>query len=167
MGGEGVTPRYVLLGTIIVSLIATFGCGPIEVDRPEPGPPYIHPNKVSPPGLLVVTSGPETFTANGLYDPNREDVLHVAWMSQSLRGPTTSTVAREGDKLHEINKGKYYKFESTEFEVDPCDQPEGRSTVTLYVSDRSFQSTSENGVEPRPGAFVVERSWTLDFDCRN
>lgn len=165
-------------GTVLLSGLAGLsaaGCGPIAPEDPEERPPYIDPNTVSPErSNVAITNTQNTnieFSVGGIYDPNREEELHVIWMARHSGFQRDSTLQRdESAGKITLNKGEFYKFEGTSHEFNPCTSPDldperGDETLWVYVSDRAFDSRTDRDFELQPGAFVVSHSWAIEYVC--
>jgi hypothetical protein len=147
---------------------------PIEpYDEPNLGPRIqpIRPDSKS----AVVSVTRESYVENGriitlsaaLYDPNEEPELHYLFLSNE-RGELLNS--RNPRPSQESDAGEYF-FGQVELEFDPCAEVQltipGTETVTLYVSDRGFFTTSPDPtqIEEVEGAILVAYSWTLKYEA--
>jgi hypothetical protein len=102
-----------------------------------------------------------------LYDPNPEPELHYLFWSDE-RGELLSS--RNPRPTQEADRDEYY-FGQVELEFDPCTEVQlsipGSETITLYVSDRGFYTTSPDPtqIEVVEGAILVAYSWTLKYEA--
>ena len=107
-----------------------------------------------------------TLSAN-LYDPNPEPELHYLFWSDE-RGELLSS--RNPRPTQDADLDEYY-FGQVELEFDPCTEVQlsipGTETITLYVSDRGFYTTSPDPtqIEVVEGAILVAYSWTLKYEA--
>jgi hypothetical protein len=153
---------------LLVVGLPSAGCGPLEADQPEQGPPHI--GRVEPTQPIYQVSGTETNVQLRavLYDPNRHDELHVAWFGSETGFILDSQTAREAEVRYQ--GGDFHRYEEVTQTVDPCESGEtrGRETFWLYVSDRPFASLDgrARSVEAAEEAFVVSHSWVLDYVCQ-
>lgn len=159
---------------LIVAVVGLLvgGCGPVEPEQPEPGPPHIGQVTPSEPVYQVRGETTEvTLRANQLYDPNREAALYALWFSSSQGYIGDSTInLPDGNPEVQYRGATFFQYGEVEQTVDPCASSElgtrGRETIWLYVSDRSFPSTTNDSFEVADSAFLVSHSWVLDYVCR-
>ena len=148
--------------------VAAGGCGPIEAEPLENGPPYI--GEVSPKEAIRQVRGRDAAVSLGavrLYDPNREENLYVAWLG-SNQGFISSTTT-EWSRKTTLQRGTFHQYEEVSQDYIPCDANDagtrGRETVWMYVSDRPFETTTNESVEAREGGYLVSHAWVLDYTC--
>lgn len=161
-----------MLGICLAAICVT-GClasPPIE-PRDEPNvPPMIQPylpDETSTSIDVTRESFPdgEVTLAAELFDGNDETDLHYLLMSdernffdESRTGPSVE----ESDDL--------YAFGDVSYSFEPCSEQvdiPGTEVITLYVSDRGFQSTSSDprDIVPVEGGLMVTYSWTLNYEA--
>lgn len=165
----GVVFIGVLVGAILFS-----GCmlsPPIE-PREEPNlSPRIRPFRPDEKSAVLrvtremIEEDREVVLEAELFDPNNESQLHYLFLSDEQNVLVQSDT---GAAVEEI--GAEFYFGSVQVRFDPCANEvsiPGAEVVTLYVSDRGFQSISPdpNQIVEAEGALMVAYSWTLKYDA--
>jgi hypothetical protein len=112
---------------------------------------------------LEKNEGVVALSAN-LYDPNDEPELFYLFLSD-VRGDLF-----DSRNPMQYRDGDEYFFGQVEIDLDPCSDVvtvPGTETVTLYVSDRGFYTTSSDPTEivEVDGAIMVAYSWTLKYEA--
>jgi hypothetical protein len=140
---------------------------PIEPTAPEINyPPYISPDEVFPVEQVFVAST-QTVTLRVLntYDPNPHERLYFAWWSPHIgliQQGELERLSEEPDAL-----GAFYRFAGDARTINLCaNNLIGRraETVWFYVSDRSFASAGQAGVQEADGSYRIEHSWNIEIN---
>jgi hypothetical protein len=154
---------------LVLGVVAAVACGPIAPEQPPPNrPPYIHPDRVRPERSVVevdeLSGGSLQLEVTELLDPNDENRLFYVWIGdergiQQVQEASPLSTTR-------INGDRYHTFQSVELQLDPCEVVSSgtrKETIWLYVSDRRFATVTTDRVVPRSNAYVVSRTWVLEY----
>jgi hypothetical protein len=140
---------------------------PIDPTAPEIDyPPHISPDEVFPVEQVFVAST-QTVTLRVLntYDPNRRDRLYFAWWAPNIGLIQQGELERLSDSADAL--GAFYRYAGDARTINLCDPNLiGRraETIWFYVSDQSFASAGQAGVEEAEGAFRTEHSWNIEIN---
>jgi hypothetical protein len=140
---------------------------PIDPTAPEIDyPPHISPDEVFPVEQVFVAST-QTVTLRVLntYDPNRRDRLYFAWWAPNIGLIQQGELERLSDTADAL--GAFYRYAGDARTINLCDSNLiGRraETIWFYVSDQSFASAGQAGVEEAEGAFRTEHSWNIEIN---
>lgn len=137
---------------------------PIETRQEANLPPLIQPQSKNATISVTREKATSQVTVSAeLFDPNEEPRLFYLFLSDEQGNLLTS------QKLARAAVDDMLFYGSVSLTVDPCTSGvpvPGTEVITLYVSDRSFQTTSSNpdDIVIADGAFLVAYSWTLRYE---
>ncbi|MFP4598285.1 MAG: hypothetical protein ACLFVJ_08535 [Persicimonas sp.] len=157
-----------------LGLLLVAGCilsPPIEPrDEPNLSPriqPFLPDDKsaVVPITRESLQRDPEVQLAANLYDANNEPELFYLFLSDE---EGIIAQSETGGAVGEL--GAEFFFGPVDYTFAPCDleiSAPGTEVITLYVSDRRFQSLSPvpREITEAEGALTVAYSWTLKYEA--
>jgi hypothetical protein len=148
-------------------------CVPIEPEQPEPNrPPHIDSDRVTPEGQVTRFGDADDpnieLSVDVLLDPNREETLYYAWYS-SVDDASRFTF-NQSDRLGppEGPNDPFYRFEGVSKTIDACEvigqaNSQRTETIWLFVTDREFQSLTEDSFRLQEDAYVDSWAWVLEY----
>lgn len=166
-----ITLRVHTMAAAAAWVCASSGCVLPPDIEPEPAQinyaPYIDRTVAFPDAQVVrvETQDPIVLRVTEVLDPNPEERLYFAWFGRTSGLLQSSTLRRISDEP-DATTG-FYVFEGTERTIDPCDDRFStvqNETIWLYVSDRDFAETGNNGVFEQEGQYKVALTWALEFN---
>jgi hypothetical protein len=163
-------PRALACCLLMLGMGWTQGCllsPPIDPTAPEIDyPPYINPDEVFPVEQVFVAST-QTVMLRVLntYDPNERDRLFFAWWAPNIGLIQQGELERLSETPDAL--GAFYRYAGDARTINLCNTSLiGRraETIWFYVSDQSWASAGQAGVEAADGAFKVAHSWNIEIN---
>lgn len=177
IGRTGRTGRLSASALAVVLVVSASACvmsPPIEPRANTNVSPRIDPQVPWDRPVIEVTRE-ELAKANGqielsaaLYDGDHEPELRYLFLSDISGNPTAARAPFE--QKQDPEEGDEYRYQTVKRTVFPCNGDAsipGTEVITLFVSDRGFDSISPDPAEiiPAEGGIMVAYSWTLRYEA--